>query len=62
MQEVTKVGGEKTLETWLDRGSIEVVRVFVGRSHPSLLVTLLQYQIRQTIVSQIYDLSKYTPM
>jgi len=62
MQEVTKVGGEKTSETWLDRGSIEVVRVFVGRLHPSLLVTLLQYQIRQTIVSQIYDLSKYTPM
>jgi hypothetical protein len=29
-------GGEKTLETWLDRGSVEVVRVFVGSSHPSL--------------------------
>jgi len=26
--------GEKTSETWLDRGSVEVVRVFVGRSHP----------------------------
>jgi hypothetical protein len=23
-----------TLETWFDRGSVEVVRVFVGRSHP----------------------------
>ncbi len=32
--EVTKVEGRKTLETWLDRVSIEAVRVFVGRSHP----------------------------
>jgi hypothetical protein len=23
-----------TSETWFDRGSVEVVRVFVGRSHP----------------------------
>jgi len=23
-------GGEKTLETWLDRRSVEVVKVFIG--------------------------------
>jgi hypothetical protein len=27
-------GGEKTLETWLDRGSVEVVKVFIGWLHP----------------------------
>ncbi len=26
--------GEKTSETWFERGSVEFVRVFVGRSHP----------------------------
>jgi len=31
---VTKVERGKTSETWLDRGSVEFVRVFVGRSHP----------------------------
>jgi hypothetical protein len=28
--------GGKTSETWLDRGCVEFVRVFVGRSHPSI--------------------------
>ncbi len=26
-------GGGKTVETWFERGSVEFVRVFVGRSH-----------------------------
>jgi hypothetical protein len=33
MQRSRKQGG-KTSETWFERGSVEFVRVFVGRSHP----------------------------
>jgi len=33
------VGGGKTSWILLNRGFVEVVRVFVGRPHPSLLVS-----------------------
>ncbi len=31
MQWSRKSGGERTSETWFDKGSVEFVRVFVGR-------------------------------
>jgi hypothetical protein len=50
-------GGEKTSETWLGRGFVEFVRVFVGRSHPlSFGYTYFKHMVLKYSCSKVKEL------